>query len=297
MPPYITYCNGNVRTVLMKDGTKMHFLPDNEKINTEFPESMDITITHRCDGGCPWCYQNAGNLPHKSLRNYESLLRSIHSGCEAAIGGNDLTHPDLPWMLNLLREIGVIANITVSEKHFFRNLDLLRSWSKEGFIHGLGVSLDISKKDHAELLASLSEFPNAVIHTIAGIANAETYHSLQGAEKVLILGYKTISKGESYGVLHSQGIRNNITDIEVNLDLIRKWIPTVCFDNLACRQLHLDTHFDKATWQKHYMGDDGTFSFYLNLADGTYARSSLDPEKPINADNVSALFTSVSLSA
>lgn len=288
-----SYQNGNIKTVLLKDGTKIHFMPDDKPAEPEFAESMDITITYKCDGLCPYCYQDAKNAAHPDLHQYESLLRSIHPGTEAAIGGNDLTHPDLPWFLNLLKEIGVVANITVNERHFLAHKDLLKDWTDRELIHGLGVSLYPGYTYHNQMINALDDFPNAIVHTVAGIAKAKTYYNLRGVHKVLILGYKQLGRGKDYYCSNKDAIERNIKDITAHLDDISKIIPTVCFDNLAIRQLDLTHLADPKQWESHYMGDDGLFSFYLNLADGTYARSSLDPEQKIDEPTVDGLFEHV----
>lgn len=287
------YQNGNIRTVLLKDGTKIHFMPDNAPANPAFAESMDITITHRCDGLCPYCYQDAKNASHPSLRQYEDLIRSFHPGTEAAIGGNDLTHPDLPWFLNLLKEIGVVANITVNERHFLMHKDLLKDWTDRELIHGLGVSLYPGYTYHNQMINALNDFPNAIVHTVAGIANAETYYALSGVKKVIILGYKKLGRGAEYYRNNSVEIDRNIKDIAGHLDEIASVIPTICFDNTAIRQLDLVHLVSPQDWASHYMGDDGLFSFYLNLASATYARSSLDPERKIDGATVDELFEHV----
>lgn len=284
------YKNGNVKTILLKDGTKIHMMPDDEPAEPAFAESMDITITRKCDGLCPYCYQDAKNASHSSLRQYEDLIRSIHPGTEAAIGGNDLTHPDLPWLLNLLKEIGVIANITVNERHFLAHKDLLKDWTDKELIHGLGVSLYPGYTYHDQMVKALDDFPDAIVHTVAGVASTKTYYNIRGVRKVLILGYKQLGRGKDYYCGRKDVIDNNIKDIAAHLDDISRIIPTICFDNLAIRQLDLEHLVDPQTWKTHYMGDDGTFSFYLNLADGTYARSSLDPERKIDESTVDGLF-------
>ena len=285
-----SYQNGNIKTVLLKDGTKIHFMPDDKPVEPEFAESMDITITYKCDGLCPYCYQDAKNAVHTDLHQYEGLLRSIHPGTEAAIGGNDLTHPDLWWMLELLKDEGVVANITVNERHFLMHKDLLKEWTDKDLIHGLGVSLYPGYASHEEMIEALKEFPNAIVHTVAGIADAETYYALSGVKKVLILGYKKLGRGIEYYKNNSVEIDHNIKDIADHLDEITSVIPTICFDNLAIRQLDLKNLVSPQQWQSHYMGNDGTFSFYLNLAGGAYARSSLDPERKIDGATVDELF-------
>lgn len=67
-----SYLNGNVNITLFEDGTKiMSYV---EEPNMDFPHSIDIKITNKCDLGCSFCLDgdsliqtSSGEIPIKKL--------------------------------------------------------------------------------------------------------------------------------------------------------------------------------------------------------------------------------------
>lgn len=55
------YKNGNYRVRIYDDGTKVRETidPNDNKFIAEFPESIDLKITNRCDMGCKMCHENS----------------------------------------------------------------------------------------------------------------------------------------------------------------------------------------------------------------------------------------------
>ena len=52
---------------------------------------------------------------------------------------------------------------------------------------------------------------------------------------------------------------------------------TVEFDNLALDQLSIQEMVPEETWNNHFMGDDGNFTFFIDLVDGYFAKNSTSP--------------------
>ena len=52
------YINGNYKVRLFSDGTKIRFSNDDE-FHPEFPESIDLKITNRCDLRCLMCHEKS----------------------------------------------------------------------------------------------------------------------------------------------------------------------------------------------------------------------------------------------
>ncbi len=244
------YLNGNHRTILYDDGTRFRetgsyvdgkwTADDADHFTFDFPESFDLKITDYCDGGCPWCHENSSIIgKHGDLSKLDHVIETIHPGTEIAVGGgNALACPGLLPFLERLKERGIIANITVSQKH-------LREWSgaimhlvQEKLVRGIGISLtDSSAIEDLDFIDKLG--PNAVIHVIAGIFDDKDIPFVRG-RKILILGYKMLRRGNSY-------IDNSIKYAELvhNIELLRvlwqhdlaKECKAVAYDNLAMEQL------------------------------------------------------------
>ena len=52
------YKNGNYRTLILSDGTKIRKTNDDEFV-PDFAENMDIKITNKCNMNCPMCHEGS----------------------------------------------------------------------------------------------------------------------------------------------------------------------------------------------------------------------------------------------
>ena len=272
-----TYKNGNYNVTIYSDGTKVR--ENNlDNLTPAFAENCDCTITHKCDGGCEFCYM--GCTPdgkHGDILNYK-FLDTLHEYTELAINGNDLSHPDLIPFLEKLKEKKVIANITVNQIHFERCQDTIKSLINDGLIYGLGISL---KEPTKEFISLAKQYPNAVIHTINGVTTIEDYKALAHNDlKILILGYKELQRGVEYMDNHHLSIAQAQSELYDMLGKIVEdsWFNVVSFDNLAIEQLDVKRLLSDDEWNEFYMGSDTEFTFYLDLVKGKFAGNSLAPE-------------------
>ena len=300
-PLLASYVNGNYNVEIYEDGTKIRF-SDVDHFKPEFPENIDVCITKKCDGGCPYCYEGCTPTGSHGLLldgdgELDMWLQTLKPGTELALNGNDLTHPDLERALELLREKGIITNMTVNQIHFASNAVKLRLWQKKGLIHGLGISLVNSESDLFYEMLKL--FDNVVIHTIAGILTVEDLINLQSAKpKVLILGYKNIGRGRQYSLNNADDIMHNIKELKENLPMFikRGYFSNISFDNLAILQLDVKELLFKDNeeeWSRFYMGDDGGFTMYIDAVNYKYAKNSCmseDERFDMNGKTVQEMF-------
>lgn len=285
------YKNGNMVVTLWSDGTKNRHTKDDE-FYPAFAENCDMKITDRCDGGCQFCYEGCTiEGRHGNLFAYPNLLNSLHPYTELAINGNDLTHPDLPKFLMFLKGKKVIANMTVNQKHFEKHFEIIESLIVNGYIHGLGISL-VNPTD--EFINKVKMFPNAVIHVINGIITEEQLDKLADNNlKVLILGYKEMERGAEYYNKNYQTIFYNMSWLFANLEGYLKRFKCVSFDNLALGQLDVKRLMPEEEWNKFYMGNDGSFTFYIDMVEGTFGKNSLTPKDkriPIGDKSIDEMF-------
>jgi len=314
------YENGNHITKIFDDGTKIketgHFelrplpgkkggptvwVPDDaDHFTYDFPENADIKITDYCDAGCAYCHENSTvKGVHGDLRRIEKTIDSLHAGTELAIGGgNALAHPDLIWFLEKLKNKGVIANITINQKHLRPYKDLICKLVAEELVHGIGVSLvDSSNKEDFDFIDTLGN--NVVIHTIAGILDEQDLEVLKG-RKVLILGYKDLRRGHAL-------LEKDFVDIVHRMDLLRNlWLydlkkncKVVSFDCLAIEQLDPKNVLSVSDedWNTLFQGSDTDVkdadgnitcaTMYIDVPNMTVARMStaaLDKRYPFTGD-------------
>lgn len=287
------YKNGNYVVTLLSDGTKIRETEEDE-FTPSFAENCDVKITDKCDGGCPFCYEGCtSNGKHGDILNYK-FLDTLHSYTELAINGNDLSHPDLVPFMHKMKEKKIILNMTVNQIHFERHFNIIKEWIDEGLIYGLGVSL---KEPTDKFINMITQFPNAVIHVINGVVSVCDLSILAGHNlKVLILGYKNLRRGESYYEQNDDIVNALQEDLNKYLfpEIINKsWFKVVSFDNLAIKQLHVQEHLPKEQWEEFYMGDDGNYTFYIDMVDGTFGKNSLATERYPIMDSIDEMFQKI----
>ena len=273
----VSYKNGNVYVSIDENtGTKIRFSKEDD-FYPSFAESMDVNITYKCNNAinCPYCYLDCKpNGKHADLMSdyvVNTFIPSLHPHTEIALNGNDLDHPQLWEFLNLLKDQGVIANITVNQNQFMNNLPELFSLQNYGLIRGVGVSY---LKPDDVFFRTLPIIKNVVVHTIAGITNIQL---LKGMNlNVLVLGYKDKGRGIFYTPKHA-------TQIIENIEYLKSYLYTykfkddfkgIGFDTLATKQLDLRNILSKEDWELCYQGEDGTFTYYVDLVKDEFAKSS-----------------------
>lgn len=266
------YKNGNFVTTILSDGTKIRETEDDEFIPL-FAENMDIKICNYCDMGCKFCHEGSTiNGKFGNILN-EKFIDSLHPYQEVAIGGGDATsHPDLTPFLQKLKEKKVITNMTVNQIHFEKKQELIKKLVNEKLIYGLGVSLVNPTKHFIELI---KQYPNAVIHVINGVLKPSDIKALENNNlKMLILGYKHLRRGNEYFEEEQNDIETKQQWLYENLEDIIQKFQVVSFDNLAIEQLDVKRLLTQEEWDEFYMGDDGSTTYYVDMVERKFARSS-----------------------
>ena len=293
------YENGNYHVTMLNDGTKIRQTDDDEFIPS-FPENADVKITDKCSQGCPFCYEGCTKEgEHAYLMCDDGTfgqywMYTLKPYTELAINGNDLDHPQLDAFLLKMQEMKVFVNVTVNQNQFMKHLDYLKYLTEKKMIWGLGVSLI---KATPELFDALKNFPNAVIHTIAGLLNVPTIDALmKNKVKVLILGYKNLGRGIEYKNKFNDDISYGFYILKNLLPKMVENCKVVSFDNLAIEQLGVKELLFKDKedeWSEFYMGDDGNFTLYIDAVNQTFSKNSCMPKDerfPIEGRNMTAMF-------
>lgn len=286
------YNNGNCAVEIFTDGTKTRSYDGIP--SPIFPESIDLKITNQCDAGCAWCHeQSVPTGEHADLNFIKRLIDPLPAGVEIAIGGgNPLAYPHLLELLQYCKSRGLIANLTINNYHAAQPslAKMINEYYQCGLFYGLGISnshrvpmwLD---KDHPA-----EKNPNTVIHLILGIDRPNQIKRETLDKKILLLGYKQFGFGlKFYG--HNK--------IEENISEWKYWIGSlmskyhISFDNLALRQLCIQNKIPKELWLKHYMGDDGQFTMYVDAVKQQYAISSTSARNPCSNLQITDMFREI----
>ena len=287
-----TYINGNVKTTIFDDGTKMRITDDNEFVSA-FAENIDIKITNYCNNNCPYCHEGSNCQGQHGALGVE-FINTLHPYQEVALGGGDVTsHPDLIPFLKKLKDMKVIANITVNQNHFMLKQDLIKKLVDEELIKGIGVSLENPSNTFIDMV---KQYPNAVIHVINGVVTKEQLLFLADNDlKLLILGYKDLRRGIEYKEYKKDTISERQEWMYDNVRSLMNRFKVVSFDNLAIEQLNIKRFLSQNEWEKFYMGDDGDFTFYIDMVEQKFAKNSTAPfdERYDLLDNVDDMFKAV----
>lgn len=282
------YQNGNYEVRIYEDGTKIRE-NDLDFLDADYPESMDCKISNNCPYGCRFCHEKSTpDGKHGDIMNAE-FIDKLRPGTEMAIGGGAVTgHPDLIPFLKKLKSIGVIPSITVNQREYKDNFDLVNRLVEEKLIYGLGVSFT-SFDD--EFWDKVIKNKNVVVHLIAGIHGGDVfdYFTNKGA-KVLILGYKNFGRGHDLLERASAIIQLQIDWLKNNLqDLLSKY-DVISFDNLAIEQLDVKSVLTDEQWKEFYQGDDGTHTMYVDLVERQFAKTSTSTERYPLLNNIDDMF-------
>lgn len=275
------YRNGPYLVRLFNDGTKireelpasMRPVNDRQKHQEVLPEHMDLKITDWCDANCAHCHESSTTRgQHADLGRITDILTRYRAGTEVAIGGGDpLSHPNFASFVRELHAAGLVPSVTVNGRHIDRHRDLLYRLKSESALNGIGIS----KSPDLSLTDNLVRATGSVLHVIAGIDDvgeflADDVPTLH----LLILGYKTWGRGSKLRAVKSASVDKSIAAWFDNLEQLKKK-HALSFDSLAIEQLKPRRLFSSdAEYQERYMGDEGTFGFYIDAVTSQFALSS-----------------------
>lgn len=278
------YQNGSYNVTIFSDGTKIR---EGNLFNPEYPESIDVKITDYCDLACKYCHEQSTEYgKHSELELLLSLVKGCPAGVELAIGGgNPLSHPDIYEVFKELSAKGIIINLTVNQEHLLNDcyFHMLKCMIRENIIKGIGISISDNVYRVARQIDELyTRTNNLVFHVIAGINEISVLRDLREIKKdykVLILGYKEFGRGEKFFEIRSKSIQLNIQQWIKDLPDYIKDENIISFDNLAIKQLKVRRLFSDREWDIFYMGNDGSYTFYIDLVNQEYAKSSTSHER------------------
>jgi hypothetical protein len=282
------YQNGNLTTTLYSDGTRIRTTEDDE-FKPAFAENVDVHTSNRCDNGCAMCYANCTKDGKFGKLSGWHFLETLHKGTEMALNLNFPMADDFWDLLRYLKTQGIVTNVTVNQNHFMKYGNVIEQMYNGGLVRAIGVSLT---NPTPQFIAKIKKYPNAVIHVINGLFTENQYNILKDNNlKVLILGYKDVGRGIEYHKMDNSYITKNQKWLYDNLADMAKHFKVLSFDNLSLNQLEVRRLLTNDQWEEFYGGDDGTFTFFINLVDGYFSKNSLSEIKyPIGDLSMDEMF-------
>lgn len=286
------WMNGNVNVKLFDEGTKIRSYEDVPL--PEYPETIDMKITNWCNAPCQkWCHEQS-NIQglHADPDKLSNVLSSAVPGMEIAFGGGATQmYPALAAQVRPLVDRGVVCNMTVNQYHIEST-----PWALLDMFRGIGVSFQANQSP-MEIVRAYERHPHVVVHMIMGIHTPQQArdlaHDLQyrGFKlRLLLLGYKNWGNGSRYKSLNDLAVEKCLGDWYREIGhMIRDM--HIGFDNLAIEQMRLSRLFTPEGWSKFYMGNEGTFSMYIDMVKEEYASHSTSPDRyPVNGQSIRDMF-------
>ena len=294
--PLSTRCylrnNGNYQMLFIDDGTKLRF-GSGDSMEPDMPECIDVTISKWCRGNCPYCYlgcsTDGGSADLLFGSKVYQLMMQLPEYTEVAININDLLYyihklDGFDMFLKFMSDRNLFVNATINQNALYgQTIDELHGIHYRGLLRGIGVSMSHYDEELVNDLKDAIGMEDLVYQVIAGIIDPEDVRKLieQGAN-VLILGYKSLGRGKPYAESNWDELVRRTYDLEClvrnTLTTIQKRTVskgTISFDGLAIEQLQVKDWLDPVIYKAYYAGDEGAYTFYLDLVDMKYAQSSI----------------------
>jgi len=252
--------------------------------NIDFPESIDLKVTNYCPYYCSFCYQNStfneDQIQGADPLFVKNILSQMHPGTEVAIGGGAAcSWHHIYEILKFGKDNDLIMNMTVSFNELYDNRDYIKSLMDVGLINGLGVSIPKFKEEYFNKIKDVNDILkhiNTVAHMIVGISDPIDIVAISNlCKKVLFLGYKDCGRANSANDYSIKNYQELLKACQNNFKTLKECFDLIAFDNLAIKQLAINPRIYKC----NYMGEDGTFSFYIDAVEKQFALNSFSEFK------------------
>lgn len=273
------YANGDYNVMLFSDGTKLR-ITNAEDPKVELFESVDLKITNKCCHNCPYCYEaSVPDGKHADVEKFSMLFDTMHPFTELAIGGgNPLLYPNLSGLLRRFTDRSLVPNMTINYKDLHTSKSFLQQAIDDKLLYGIGVSMPMDTEEWTDYLLETINEMGATMHCIIGLVTPEQIRKAAHRNmKILFLGYKHAGRGYEFLTSDGLGIRvlSDHDIVEMMAEMINeKMFKVISFDNLAIEHCHIRMILNAETFNRVYMGDDGTHTMYINLVDEVFAESS-----------------------
>lgn len=278
---WVSYENGNYKVMLNTiNGTKIRFNKE-DIFKANRPESIDVKISNMCHHNCLFCHENSSADGYvANISNVIYFAKGLPPYTELAIGGGNLMDniKHTEQILNIFKEHKAFCSITIQLSDFIEYFDIIKRWKDSKLVYGIGISYNGGILTN-NFWAKYNQISNAVLHVIAGILSPRDFDLLTDYAKkekikVLILGYKKMRRGDKYYSSFETKIESYMYYMQIHLNEWLQCMSVCSFDNLALQQLHIKEQISKDKWDMYYMGEDGSATFYVDLVEMEYAKSS-----------------------
>lgn len=298
MEESVIYKNGNYLTLIDSNGSKFTKIRrtikwDDNEFHAEFPDSIDLKISNRCNIGCPFCHESS--VPNGKIFDLKRTIQVLDKlpkvGIEVAIGGGDIfdCYSEFKSLNHWLADNYFLTRVTINEKDLRRPEydELLQDCNQNrSSIDNISVGISIvSNNPPLDKLSNLYR-GSFVFHVIVGVTPISTLKDLIecvrgciASIKILVLGFKNYGRGKSFNI--DPKLMDNWKKEIKSMLYYRSFGETLflSFDNLAIEQLGIKDALLDYEWETCYQGDEFTNTMYINAVDEFFAPTSYSTEK------------------
>lgn len=282
------------------DGRKVRFrFEDNFPAPTHAstPELCDLKITDFCEKGCSFCYADSGpSGEHADPHVVDTALRALSDlgVFEVAIGGGEpTTHPELPDILKMCKDNGIVPNLATGSLDWLDGPlceDVFKYCRAVGYsVSSADDVLCLGKKlDKAYKKASLGEWPFERVtvfnvHIVLGTVERSEFDAILEAAceihcPVILLGFKTVGRGAHYAPVGYSWWLDAVTAQK------EKGFLSVGIDTLLARESQKELKAAKIS-PKLYDLDEGRFSVFVDAVSQNLGPCSYAPDKMVSWKN------------
>jgi hypothetical protein len=258
------------------DGKTLRIKLDPSKpiTNLKYPEFMDVKITNRCQGGCPYCYQNSGQENDGYSNALEKLdiyfggLSENQKPFQVAIGGgNPNEHPYFIEILRTFTRNGIVPNYTTN------GMNLSSDIAGETVRHcgGIAISCHPHLKNHWERAVGIFyKHIQTNLHVIiSDAASVERFEHI----------YSKYMDKVKYFVLLPYEAAGRAPKAEVNYDELTNLLEAIG----STEKIAFGANFYKYLCGSDFkisLYEPEIFSKFLDVKDMTFYNSSFNLTKP-----------------
>jgi len=271
-------------------------LPNGEEPQySTLPELLDMTITHKCLKGCPYCYMRASTKgKHASLRNIEKIFQQLeHKVFSTALGGGEPTlHPYFEQILQLAEKYDIVPNFStgiiptrqiaeIAAKYcgavamsYHGNIRETLTGIQQYYYAGVeqvNVHIVLNTCSNAELRILLTQLEYLQKYNVPVSA-------------VVFLRYKPVGRGATF---RDENIYSNWAMFHKIIDGDHNYSFNIGVD--SCLAPIIKAHHPNIPSETYDFCEAGAFSFYINAVNMTASECSFDQFPGFNLKKIPVL--------
>lgn len=254
--------------------------------NYDFPLSINLNISDKCNFACPWCYRDNADKGYfgdieSYIDNPYSFIHSIQPYTTINVSLYNPIHPDLLDLLHFCRSKKIFVNLSVSALAFQMYAHDIDKWLNEKLITRLTLTPALFLPGD-EILEYAKNKENVTIAVQAGIPHFNSKFmdtvpiilplAYDQNINLYIEGFEYNGEAVSYMDCYPDAVDKNLNWFRSNLkDFVRKF-KKITLDSKAVEDLDLKLNLPKSKIEKINIIDSSA-CLNIDIVNDTYSSS------------------------